>query len=205
MDSYQEQVLAAQRQYEFSKNRSQHALFRKANAALFIRLYKLRSVVERLHVPLIVSRGVGSAHQLQEILWHIAVETRRALAECPRDIRGNLRFSGSSAGIPDGKDSLDLYAVKYYDCEPPVYNAQSARASIEHSGKSAFFGVLCRYNILDGKDSLDLYAVKYYDCEPLVYNAQSARASIEHGVRTIVHPGGPGYPWGLKKPESSQK
>ena len=82
--------------------------------------------------------------------------------ECPRDIRGNLRFSGSSAGIPDGKDSLDLYAIKYYDCEPPVYNAQSARAS------------------------------------------------IEHGVRTVVHPGGPGYPWMMKdgwiqKPESSQK
>jgi hypothetical protein len=46
-----------QRQYELSVNRSQHALFRKAKDALFIRLYKLRSVAERL--PLIRARSIA--------------------------------------------------------------------------------------------------------------------------------------------------
>ena len=112
LSDYQKQVVAAQRQFDYSENRSPHALFRKAKAALFIRLYKLRSVAERL--PLIVVKGVGSVHQLQEIIWYIAVETRRARAECPRNIRENLCFFGSSAGVPDGKESLDLYAMQYY-------------------------------------------------------------------------------------------
>ena len=108
---YQKQVVAAQRQFDYEENRSPHALFRKDKAALYIRLYKLRSVAERL--PLIVVKGVGSVQQLQDIIWYIAVETRHARAECPRNIRGNLCFFGSSVCIPDGKESLDLYAIEH--------------------------------------------------------------------------------------------
>jgi hypothetical protein len=148
LSDYQKQVVAAQRQFDYEENRSPHALFRKAKAALYIRLYKLRSVAERL--PLIVEKGVGTVQQLQDIIWYIAVATKDARAECPRDIRGNLCFGGSAVGIPDGLESLDLYVIRYYDCEPPVYNAKSARAS------------------------------------------------VEHGARTVVHPGGPGYPYKMK-------
>ena len=90
----------------------------------------MRSVAERL--PFIVEKGVGTIQQLQDIIWYIAVATKDARAECPRHIRGNLRFFGSAAGIPDGQESLDLYAIQYYDCEPPVYNAKSAWDSIQH-------------------------------------------------------------------------
>ena len=136
LSDYQKQVVAAQRQFDYSENRSPHALFRKAKAALFIRLYKLRSVAERL--PLIVVKGVGSVHQLQEIIWYIAVAAKDARATCPRDIRGYLRLGGSAAGIPDGQDDIqpqlgrNSYAQMYYNCEPPVYNAKSARASKVH-------------------------------------------------------------------------
>ena len=123
------------RQAEYDENHSPHAVFRKAKAALYIRLYKLRSVAERL--PLIVEK-IGTVQQLRDIIWYIAVATKVARAACPREIRGYLRLGGSAAGIPDGQDDIqpqlgrNSYAQMYYNCEPPVYNAKSARASKVH-------------------------------------------------------------------------
>ena len=117
------------RQFEYEENHSPHAVFRKAKAALYIRLYKLRSVAERL--PLIIEK-IGTVRQLRDIIWYIAVAAKDARAACPRDIRGYLRLGGSAAGIPDGQDDRNAYAQRYYNCEPPVYNAESARASREH-------------------------------------------------------------------------
>jgi hypothetical protein len=117
------------RQFEYEENHSPHAVFRKAKAALYIRLYKLRSVAERL--PLIIEK-IGTVRQLRDIIWYIAVAAKDARAACPRDIRGYLRLGGSAAGIPDGQDDRNAYPQRYYNCEPPVYNAESARASREH-------------------------------------------------------------------------
>ena len=123
------------RQAEYEEHHSPHAIFHKAKTALYIRLYKLRSVTERL--PLIVAK-IGTFKQLRAIIWYIAVETKCARAACPREIRGYLRLGGSAAGIPDGQDEIQpqlgriSYARMYYNCDPPVYNAKSARDSKVH-------------------------------------------------------------------------
>jgi hypothetical protein len=66
-------------------------------------LNKLHSITDRL--PLIVM-AIKTEKQLREVIWYMAVETRRAWAECSHEHRCRLGFPGTSRGLPDFRDCV---------------------------------------------------------------------------------------------------
>ena len=79
------------------------AEFYSAKTNFYTRLYKLHSIADRL--PLIVM-ALKTEKQLREVIWYLAVETRRARAECSHEHRCLLVFPGTARGLPDFRDCV---------------------------------------------------------------------------------------------------
>ena len=79
------------------------AEYESARGQLTIRLFKIDSIADRL--PLIVM-SIQTEKQLRELIWYLAVETRRALARCSHEHRCQLGLFGTSRGLPDWRDCV---------------------------------------------------------------------------------------------------
>jgi hypothetical protein len=79
------------------------AEFVSARSQLTVRLCKIDSIADRL--PLIVM-SIKTEKQLLELVWYLAVETRRALARCSHAHRCQLGLFGTSRGLPDWRDCV---------------------------------------------------------------------------------------------------
>ena len=69
------------------------AEFESARKQLTTRLNKLHSIVDRL--PRIVM-AIQTEKKLRELIWYLAVETRRARAKCSHEHRCRLGYLGTA-------------------------------------------------------------------------------------------------------------
>jgi hypothetical protein len=79
------------------------AEFDSARTQFNTRLNKLHSIADRL--PMVVM-AIKTEKQLREVIWYLAVETRRARAECSHEHRCLLGFPGIARGLPDFTDCV---------------------------------------------------------------------------------------------------
>ena len=109
--------------------------FEHARGQLTIRLFKIDSIADRL--PLIVM-SIQTEKQLRELIWYIAVVTRRALARCSHEHRCQLGLFGTSRGLPDWRDCV--YRGGILQRLPNVNCQRSASASCRFESRELSTG-----------------------------------------------------------------